>query len=203
MAPKTLGPQAMQNAIRDALGAHWRLFLIQGVVMIILGVIAVAAPAAATFAIDLYVGWLFLLSGLVGLIAMFSAGNLPAFLWTLVTAALSLAVGALLISRPIQGALSLTIVLTAFFIAEGIFQIVASIAYRAAMRSWIWMSVSGFSDLLLAAIIILGWPMTAVWALGLLVGINLITSGWAIVMAGLAGRAVAHELETPAAAVHR
>jgi len=202
MTPRTLGPQAMQNAIRDALGAHWRLFLFQGVVMTILGVVAVVAPVAATLAVDLFIGWILLLSGLVGLIAMFSAGNLPAFLWTLVTAALSLAVGGLLIWRPIQGALSLTIVLTAFFIAEGIFQIVASIAYREVMRSWIWMLVSGFSDLLLAAIIILGWPMTAVWALGLLVGINLITSGWAIVMAALAGRAVVREIETPAAAAH-
>jgi uncharacterized membrane protein HdeD (DUF308 family) len=57
--------------------------------------------------------------------------------------------------------------------------------------SWGWMLVSGISDLALAAIIILGWPMTAGWALGLLVGINLITSGWAIVMTALAGRNVA------------
>ena len=105
---------------------------------------------------------------------------------------MSLAVGVLLIWYPLAGAVSLTILLTAFFIAEGIFQLVTSIAYRDAMGgSWGWLLVSGIADLALAAIIILGWPVTAVWVLGLLVGINLITSGFAIVMAALAGREVA------------
>jgi uncharacterized membrane protein HdeD (DUF308 family) len=105
---------------------------------------------------------------------------------------LSVSVGVLLVWKPVEGALSLTIVLTAFFVVEGVFQIVTSIAYRDVMGgSWGWMLVSGISDLALAAIIILGWPMTAGWALGLLVGINLITSGWAIVMTALAGRNVA------------
>jgi uncharacterized membrane protein HdeD (DUF308 family) len=199
MAPFNPG-QNMERAIREALGAHWRLFMFQGVVIIVLGVLAVLAPVAATIAIGIYIGWLLVISGLVGLVALFSAKNLPAFLWTLITAALSLAVGALLVWRPIEGALSLTILLTAFFIAEGIFQIAASVGYRDVMAgSWGWMLVSGISDLVLAAIIILGWPMTAAWALGLLVGINLITSGWAIVMAAIAGRNVAHAIEAPAA----
>ena len=67
------------RAVRDALRANWKLFLFQGTVMIILGIIAVAVPAIATVAIDIYVGWLFLLSGIVGLIAMFSTGNVSAF----------------------------------------------------------------------------------------------------------------------------
>lgn len=203
MAARNSGLDDMQRAIGDALGAHWKLFLFQGVVMIILGVLAVAAPAIATFAVDIFVGWLFLFSGIVGLVAIFSARNIPAFLWGLVTAALSAAVGIMLIWKPVAGALSLTFILTAFFIVEGIFQLVTSIAYREVMRgSWGWMLVSGIADLVLAALIILGWPTSAVWALGLLVGINLITSGWAIVAAALAGRSVAKELEAPVAAAH-
>ena len=93
--------------------------------------------------------------------------------------------------------------LTAFFIVEGVFQIVTSIAYRDVIRgSWGWMLASGIADLALAAIIMLGWPMTAGWALGLLVGINLITSAWAIVMAAFAGRSVAQAILAPATA-HR
>jgi uncharacterized membrane protein HdeD (DUF308 family) len=192
----------MQSAIRNALGAHWQLFLLQGAIMIVLGVLAVAVPAAATIAVDVYVGWLLLISGIVGLVAMFSAKNIPAFLWSLITAALSAAAGILLISKPVAGALSLTLLLTVFFIVEGIFQIATSFVYREVMRdSWGWMLVSGFADLALAAIIILGWPTTAGLALGLLVGVNLITSGWAIVMAALAGRGVAQTLEADAAVV--
>jgi uncharacterized membrane protein HdeD (DUF308 family) len=181
----------MSRAISGALKAHWRLLLFQGVAMVILGVLAVAVPAAATVVIEIYVGWLFLISGVVGLVAVFAAGSLPAFLWSLVTAALSVVAGILLLWKPAEGVVSLTLVLTAFFVAEGIFQIVASIAYRDVIaRSWGWMLLSGVADLALAAVIILGWPMTAAWVVGLIVGVNLITSGFAVVMAALAGRDV-------------
>jgi uncharacterized membrane protein HdeD (DUF308 family) len=191
----------MQRAVSNAFGIHWRLFLFQGVVMVILGVIAVCAPVAATIAVDIYVGWLLLISGVIGLIAMVSTHHVHAFLWSLLTAALSVAIGILLILRPIQGAFSLTIVLTAFFIAEGIFQTAIAVASRHTMAgTWVWMLLSGISDLALAAIIIFGWPGTAVWALGLLVGVNLVTSGWAIAMAALAGRSTARTNAGPAAA---
>lgn len=197
MASLNLGHNDMQGAISDALGAHWKLLLFQGVVLIVLGVLAVAVPGVATVAVDIFIGWLFLISGIVGLVAMFSERNIPAFLWSLVTAALSAAAGVLLIWKPVEGALTLTLVLTAFFVVEGVFQIVTSIAYREVMAgSWGWMLASGIADLALAAIIMLGWPATGIWTLGLLVGINLITSGWAIAMMAFAGRSVAKAVNT-------
>jgi uncharacterized membrane protein HdeD (DUF308 family) len=88
-------------------------------------------------------------------------------------------------------------VLTAFFIVEGIFQAVAALIYRDGMpRSWGWMLVSGLADLALAAIIIMGLPGSVTWVLGLLVGINLLTSGWAVVMVALGAR----EADQPATA---
>jgi uncharacterized membrane protein HdeD (DUF308 family) len=179
----------MQRAVRDALHAHWVLFLAQGVIMVILGAVAFATPTLATIAIDMFVGWLFLISGVFGLAALFSVRGVPAFIWTLITAALSVVVGAMLIWKPVEGVFSLTLVLTAFFIVEGIFQIAASFTSRDAIPgSWGWMLASGLADLVLAAIIIAGWPLSASWVLGLLVGINLITSGLALVMAAIAGR---------------
>jgi uncharacterized membrane protein HdeD (DUF308 family) len=178
-----------QRAISETLRAHWRLFLFQGVIMIVIGVLAVAMPVLATIAVDIYVGWLFLISGMIGLVAMFSARNVPGFLWTFVTALLSVAVGGLLLWRPIEGVLSLTIVLTAFFVVEGIFQATAALIYRDGIPgSWGWLLASGLADLALATIIIMGWPGTVVWILGLLVGINLLTSGWAVVMVALGAR---------------
>lgn len=179
----------MRRAIREALRVHWRLFMAQGVVMVILGVLAIVWPMVASFAVDIYVGWLFLISGIVELVALFSAEDLPAFLWTLLTAAVSLIAGVLLLRRPAEGAASLTLVLTAFFIAEGVFQIAASISYRDAIPdAWGWMFASGIVDLILAAIIISGWPGSAAWTLGLIVGVNLITSGFAAIMMAVAGR---------------
>jgi uncharacterized membrane protein HdeD (DUF308 family) len=93
----------MRRAVTNAFSTHWRLFLFQGVVMIILGVLAVCAPVAATLAVDIYVGWLLLISGLIGLIAIVSTHHVNAFLWSLVTAALSVVIGVLLILKPIEG----------------------------------------------------------------------------------------------------
>jgi uncharacterized membrane protein HdeD (DUF308 family) len=193
-------PSIMQRAISDALQTHWRLLLFQGAIMVLLGILAFAAPVAATIAVDIFVGWLFLVSGVVGLVAVFSSKDIPAFLWSLITAALSVTAGVLLIWKPVEGALTLTLLLTALFVTEGVFQIAASVAYRhVAGGSAGWMLVSGLADLLLVALIILGWPMTAAWTLGVLVAVNLITSGWAIVMAAFAGRSLAHAAEAPAA----
>lgn len=190
----------MQNAMKNALRAHWGLYLFQGVMMVILGVLAIAWPMVATVAVDIYVGWLFLISGLIGLFAMFAAPNVPAFLWTLITAALATAVGVMLLWKPTEGAVSLTIVLTAFFIVEGIFQIVASFTYRDVVpSSWGWMLLSGICDLILAAIIIFAWPTSAVWTLGLLAGISLLTSGIAIVVTAIEARSFARDLEHVAA----
>jgi len=183
----TLGE--VQRALNETMRTYWVLFLIQGVIMMILGVLAVLWPQFSTVAADIYIGWMFLFSGIVGLVTVFWAPSIPAFLWSLLTAALSLIVGVLLLWHPVAGIVSLTLALIAFFIVEGLFQIVAAIVHRDALPgSWGWMVMSGIADLLLAWLIISGWPGTASWAIGLIVGVNLITSGLAITMAALAGR---------------
>jgi uncharacterized membrane protein HdeD (DUF308 family) len=187
----------IQRSVRDTVRLHWHFFLAQGVIMTILGVLAVIWPQISTIAVDVYVGWLFLLSGLLGLFIMFFAPTGLAFFWSLLTAALSLFVGILLLWHPVEGAISLTLVLIAFFIAEGIFQIAASLSHREAFPdSWGWMLASGIIDLILAALIILGWPGTAGWVLGLIVGVNLITSGIAIIMVAVTARRFVRGAET-------
>jgi uncharacterized membrane protein HdeD (DUF308 family) len=180
-----------QRAIADALKAHWRLYVFEGVVMIVLGVLAIAYPAFATLAVDLYLGWLFLFSGVLALVAMLAVRHVPGFWWALVTALLAIAVGLALLLRPAAGIMSLTAVLTAFFIVEGVFQAAAALSFREAIpRSWGWLLASGIADLVLAAIIISGWPGTVAWTLGLLAGVSLVTSGWAILMVALSARSL-------------
>jgi uncharacterized membrane protein HdeD (DUF308 family) len=178
----------LRRALKESVRAHWRLFLFQGIILLVLGMLALAAPAMATLAVDIYIGWLFLLAGIAGLMAVFSVRDFGSFLLSLIPAALSLAVGGLLIWKPAEGAVSLTALMAVFFLAEGLFQAVASIAYRNLIgSSWGWILLSGIADLVLAGIIVYGWPVTAVWALGVLAGVNLITTGMAIAMNALAG----------------
>ncbi len=175
--------------MRASLGARWRLFLFEGAILVILGILAIAAPAVSTLAVDIYIGWLFLFAGIVGFFAVFSMPDIASFLLSLIPAALSIVIGGLLIWKPAEGALTLTALLVIFFAAEGLFQIVTSIAYRDYIEdAWGWILLSGIADLVLAGIIVSGWPVTATWALGVLAGVNLITSGLAIAMVALAGR---------------
>lgn len=179
----------MGRAIRDSVRLHSGLFTAQGVIILLLGIAAVIWPQISSLAIDVYVGWLFLLSGVVGLAMMFFAPNATGFLWSLLTGALALFAGVLLLWHPVEGVISLTLVLVAFFIAEGVSQIAAAFVYRSAFpESWGWMIFSGIADLALAALIIAGWPSSASWALGLIVGVNLITSGVAIIAVASAAR---------------
>ena len=197
MAYKTQDHNTMHGVMNEALGIHWRLLLIQGLITTVLGVVAIAWPMAATIAVGIFFGWLFLICGIVGLVAIVSTKKIAAFPWNLVTAALTIVIGILLLWRPVEGALSLTILLTVLFFVEGVFQIATSIAYRHVVRdTWGWLLASGVADLALVAIIVLGWPMTASWSLGLLVGVNLITSGLAIIVVAFAGRRITRLMKT-------
>ena len=185
-----------ERAVTETIRLHWLLFLAQGIIMIVLGALAIIWPQISTLAIELYVGWMFLISGLIGLFTMFVASDATAFLWSLLTAALSLFVGVLLLWHPVEGAVSLTLVLISFFIAEGIFQIAAAMRYREAFpESWGWLLMSGFADLVLAAMLIWGGPSTTTWALGLIAGLSLITSGLAIVGVAAAARNMVRMIE--------
>jgi uncharacterized membrane protein HdeD (DUF308 family) len=179
----------IQRALTNAIRAHWGLFLFEGIMLIILGAAAIILPEVATVAFTLVIGWIFLISGGVGLVTTFWMRNAPGFWWALLSAVIGIAAGILLIRWPISGTLSLTLVLIAFFAVEGIATIMYAVEHRAQLSSrWGWMLASGIVDLILAGIIFAGLPGTAAWALGLLVGINMLFGGTAMIGMALAAR---------------
>jgi uncharacterized membrane protein HdeD (DUF308 family) len=181
--------QGIQSTLSSAIHEHWQLFLFEGIVLSILGVAAIAVPQIATLAFTLVIGWLFLISGIVGLITTFWMRNAPGFLWSLVSAVVAIAAGIVLLLWPISGSLSLTFVLIAFFIVEGVVTIMYAIDHRNQQSSrWGWMLASGVVDLILAGLIFAQLPSSATWALGLLVGINLVFGGTAMIGMALAAR---------------
>ena len=180
---------AIERALESAVREHWVLFLIEGIVLVILGVAAILVPPLATITFTILVGWLFLISGVVGLATTLWMRHAPGFWWSLLSAFIGIVAGILLLLRPLTGALSLTLVLGAFFIVEGVASIMYAIDHRNQLTGrWGWMLVSGIIDLILAAIIIAGLPGTAAWALGLLVGINLLFGGASLIGMALAAR---------------
>lgn len=180
----------IERALVNAINEHWALFLIEGIVLVILGAVAILVPALATITFTILIGWLFLISGVVGLITtLWMHKRVPGFWWSLLSAIIGIVAGLVLLLWPLSGLFSLTLLLIAFFIVEGIASIMYAIEHRNQLSGrWGWMLLSGIVDLILAAIIIAGLPGTALWALGLLVGINLLFGGVALIGMALAAR---------------
>jgi uncharacterized membrane protein HdeD (DUF308 family) len=177
------------NALRSALHAHWKLFLIEGLILLALGSAAIIVPPIASIAVSIFLGWVFLIGGVVGLIATFAGRQAPGFWWSLISAVLAVAAGVILIGWPVSGALSLTFVLTAFLIADGILTILFAIEHRRQLsQRWGWLLANGVIDLLLAGIIIVMLPGSALWVLGLIVGIDLVFGGWSLIVMAMAAR---------------
>jgi uncharacterized membrane protein HdeD (DUF308 family) len=161
--------QGLQRAATAALHEHWVLFLVEGVVLLVLGATAVVLPPIATLAVTILLGWLFLVSGILGLITTFWMRHAPGFWWSLLSAVLGIVVGAVLLASPLTGAFSLTLVLVAFFLVEGAVSIMFALDHKRELSGqWGWMLVSGIIDLGLAIMIFAGLPSTAAWAVGLL-----------------------------------
>jgi uncharacterized membrane protein HdeD (DUF308 family) len=179
----------IQREVATALHAHWVLFLVEGVVLIVLGATAIALPLLATLALTILFGWLFLVSGVMGLVTTFVMRQAPGFWWSLISALLGIVVGLLLLASPLSGAVSLTILLVVFFIIEGGASIMFALDHKRELSGkWGWMLVSGVVDLVLAAFIAAGLPSTAAWAIGLLVGINMVFGGSALIAMALHAR---------------
>jgi uncharacterized membrane protein HdeD (DUF308 family) len=175
--------QAVVASVRE----HWKMFLAEGIILVVLGLVAIVVPPIASLAVTLLLGWLFLISGIVGLVTTFMMRGLPGFWWSLISAVLAIAAGVVLLGWPVSGVLSLTLVLIVFFLVEGVASIMYALEHRDSGR-WAWMLVSGIVDLILAAIIFMGLPGTAAWAIGLLVGINMVFGGTSMIGMALHAR---------------
>ncbi|AUC99126.1 hypothetical protein CWS35_36440 [Bradyrhizobium sp. SK17] len=182
-----------RDAISKIFRDHWQLFLVEGIVLAILGLLAAVLPLATGFAITILFGWLFLSSGIVGSITTFAMRRAPGFWWSLLSAILGIAAGAWLLVQPALGLASLTYLLIAFLLVEGGVTIMFALEHRGALSGrWEWMLVSGVVDLLLAGVVFAGLPGTIAWALGLIVGMNLVFGG-----ASMIGMALAAHAELP------
>ncbi|MCG6203596.1 HdeD family acid-resistance protein [Rhodopseudomonas sp. HC1] len=181
--------ERLQAAVEDNIQKHWKAYLIEGILLLILGFGAILLPLLASLTIAILLGWMFLISGVAGLVFSFWARKAPGFWWSLISAILAVVAGVVLITQPVQGILTLTIVIGVYFLAEGVATIMYALQHRGRLSErWGWMLAAGVLDILVAFIIISGWPGTAAWAIGLLVGINLVFGGTSLIAMALAAR---------------
>jgi len=181
----------LRVAVTQSLRAHWLMWFIEGILLLALGMAAVAIPPFATIAIEIIVGWIFLFSGIAGLITTLRMRHAPGVWWSLLSAILGIAVGVVLLRWPLSGTLTLTLILSVVFVVEGVASIMLALEHRRERSGrWNWMLASGIVDLILAGVIVLGFPGTAIWAIGLVVGINMVFGGVALIAMALHARAI-------------
>src|SRR6202048_3470930 len=116
----------MSAAVRE----HWKAFLFEGILLVILGLAAMIVPPLASLAVTIFLGWMFLISGVAGLVLTFWARQMPGFWWSLISALLAIGAGIILLAQPVQGTLTLTIVVGGYFLAEGVATIMYGLGHR-------------------------------------------------------------------------
>jgi uncharacterized membrane protein HdeD (DUF308 family) len=169
----------MREAMRDTVKRHSLWYLIQGALMVIAGILALIYPLVSSVAVVLFLGWLLIISGIVQGIGLFDARKLPHFWLQLISVVLSIIVGVLFLRDPGQALLILTLLLIVFLMVEGISKVIFALTIRP-FPNWGWVLVSGIIGILLAFYLWASLPITAIWLLGVLLGIQLICEGAAI-----------------------
>jgi len=181
-AGAALGPE-----VREGLRRSWRGLMTVGVIAIVIGCIAILVPAVASVGTAIFIGWILLALGISMVAAAFSAHSLGTVVLRLLWAALTIIVGLWLIFEPHNGTLTLTVVLGIYFLFMGLTRTAVAFAARGQQGAGI-VGLSGIAGLLIGILVLAKLPSSADWAIGLLVGIDLIFAGWMLVSIALVGK---------------
>ncbi len=169
----------------EKLRANRGWYFVIGLAMVILGLAAIGTPLVATLAISTLVGWILVIGGVIHAVHAFRSHDGSGMLFNLLVSALFVILGGWMLVNPVEGALTLTLILAGFFIAEGVLKTAAGVQLRPT-QGWVWMFFSGVGSLLVGIVIWSGWPGTSLWVIGLLLGIDLLIGGWSTIMLALA-----------------
>ena len=185
-----------QCDVMNTMQKSWGWILALGIVSVVLGMVALVVPMVVTLGMDLFIGCLLLIGGIAQLIHTFGSRGWDGPLLRILMGILSALAGVILLTRPLTGILTLTILLAAFFIVNGVFKIILALQLRPG-GNWVWALVDGIVVLVLGVLIYAEWPQDAQWVIGLLVGIGLIFSGWTWVMLALGVRGMTQRPVSP------
>ena len=182
-ANPTEGLRGAGKIIRKASG--W--FIGMAVVFILLGILAIIEPGLAGLAVTILVGWLLIFGGMAHLVAAFSGGGTGRVIWQVLIGMLYIVVGFYFLTHPLLGLGTLTLLLGVIILTEGVFEVIVYFRTRGEGGSG-WLLVNAMITLLLGGLIWFHWPSSSVWAIGTLVGVNLLMTGISRLMFGLAAR---------------
>ncbi len=178
--------EVLLEGAEHAARSHWPIILIEGIALILFGVLALLIPPLITFGIASSLGWVFLFGGIAALFVYLRLYRMPGFHQRLFLVVLSIIAGLGLLVEPMGGIISLTVILIIIFVLVGAAKLthpLEGLRYFSNYRTWI--RASGVVDLMLAGLMFVDLPETALWAPGLLLGANMILGGIALVVIAL------------------
>lgn len=165
---------------------HW--FLGTGIALVLLGTAAITFAVFTTIATVIFLGWIFLASGILQIAHAFNTRHWSGFSLYLLLGALSLIVGGMFIAQPQQSAIALTLLISLVLITKGIFRIIIALMYSFT-NHW-WVLLNGILTTALGLIIFTKWPFSSPWVIGLFVGIDLIFNGWSLIMLAMINKRI-------------
>jgi len=171
--------RAYREAMRQTVKRYSAWYLIEGVLLVAAGILALVYPVISSVAVVILLGWLLIVSGVVQGVSLIGAHHVPHFWLQLISVILAVLIGVLFLRDPAQGMLTITLLLIVFFMIEGIAKVVFSLTIRP-FPNWGGVFASGLVGILLSALLWASLPVTALWLIGLLLGIELICKGTAI-----------------------
>jgi uncharacterized membrane protein HdeD (DUF308 family) len=178
-----MGTLGSSEIVRQSSG--WSI--VWGVLLVIFGMLAIAAPFLAAIAITAVVAWLIILAGIIHLTLAFQVHGAGSVIWKVLIGLAYICFGGYLIWHPLLRVAALTLVLASLFLIEGILDIILYFKLRS-VRGSVWELFNGVITLLLGVLIYFHWPSSSLWALGTLVGVSMIVSGLTRVMLSLGAR---------------
>lgn len=177
--PLDAAAELLSAAMREAVRKYSLWYLVEGVLLIVAGILAIVFSAISSYAVVTVLGWLLITSGIVQGISLIGAAKVPHFWLQLVSVVLAILVGLLILRDPTQALLTISLLLIVYFMIEGISKVVFALTIRP-FPNWGWLLASGGMGILLSLVLWANLPVTALWLIGLLVGIELISVGAAL-----------------------
>jgi uncharacterized membrane protein HdeD (DUF308 family) len=182
-----MGTPALDPEIREGLRRSWKALMAVGVIAILIGCVAIIVPEVASVGTAIFIGWILVIAGAFLVAGAFMAHSIGSVILRLIWALLTVIVGLWLIVEPHNGTLTLTLVLGIYFLFMGLTRIAVAFAARGQEGAGL-VALSGVAGLLVGILVLAKFPSSADWAIGLLVGIDLIFAGWTLTSVALVGR---------------
>ena len=177
--PVDAAAAVLREAMRETVKRYSWWYLIQGILLIVAGVLAILSPIIASVAIVSLLGWVLIISGVLQAVGLIGASNVPHVWLQLISAVLAILIGVLLLRSPESGLLVITMLLIVYFMVEGIAKVIFALTIRP-FPNWGWVLGSGLVGIVLAFVLWANMPLSADWVLGLMLGVLLVSEGAAL-----------------------